>query len=291
MTRNERWLVVSLLSKKLLPWFLSISVYCVVIWLIISTRESWHTDWGTEAAVVNGIILGVLMGLRNRAAYDRWWEGRKLWGQLVNDSRNLAWKAHSYLPDDEIAATRFPQLVAGFADSMKNHLRDGGRLQDVPGFEHETDQPRHVPLYLAGRVISCIARWQQAGLIDPRTMQVIDVHSRALLDVCGGCERIRNTPMSPSYRTLLRLGICLNILALPWFVVLELKSLWAIPVLIVVCFFMVGVELIDTAVEEPFGQDLDDLPLSRYCRTIRESVEDIFATRLPAISRDVVNQV
>ncbi len=279
MTRHERWLVITTLSKKLLPWFVGVSVYCLVIGVLIN-REKWHVDWGTEAAVVNGVILGVLMGMRNRAAYDRWWEGRRLWGQLVNDSRNLAWKVQSYVPTDEIAAAKFPQLIAAFADALKGHLRKGIRLQEILGFEQETDQPKHVPSYLAGRIMGCIANWQQEGVIDPRTMQVIDTHSRSLLDVCGGCERILNTPISISYRTLLRLGITLNILAAPWFIVLEIGP-WAIPVLIVVCFFLVGVEIIDTEVEEPFGDDLDDLPLSRYCRTIRESVDEIFSTKLP----------
>lgn len=279
MTRHERWLVITTLSRKLLPWFVGVSLYCLVIGLVID-REHWHADWGTEAAVVNGVILGILMGMRNRAAYDRWWEGRRLWGQLVNDSRNLAWKVHSYVPAEEIAAVNFPQLLAGFGDALKGHLRDGIRLQEIAGFERETDQPKHVPSYLAGRIIGSIANWQQEGLVDPRTMQVMDVHSRSLLDMCGGCERIHNTPISVSYRTLLRLGIALNILAAPWFIVLELHT-WAIPVLIVVCFFLVGVEVIDTEVEEPFGEDLDDLPLSRYCRTIRESVEEIFNIKLP----------
>lgn len=279
MTRRDRWLVFITLSKKLLPWFVGVSLYCLIIGLLVD-REQWHADWGAEAAVVNGVILGVLMGLRNRAAYDRWWEGRRLWGQLVNDSRNLAWKVQSYVPPEEIAAAKFPQLLAGFADALKGHLRKGTRLQEIAGFEQEQDQPKHVPSYLAGRIIGCIAGWQQDEVIDPRTMQIMDTHSRSLLDVCGGCERIHNTPISLSYRALLRFGIALNILAAPWFIVLELGGNWSIPVLIVVCFFLVGVEIIDTEVEEPFGEDLNDLPLSSYCRTIRESTETIFSTKL-----------
>jgi ion channel-forming bestrophin family protein len=280
MTRFERWLVFKTLSKKLLPWFVGVSLYCMIIGMLVD-REQWHADWGAEAAVVNGVILGVLMGLRNRAAYDRWWEARRLWGQLVNDSRNLAWKVQSYVPSGEIAAAKFPQLLAGFADALKGHLRKGIRLQDVAGFEQAADQPKHVPSYLAGRIIGCIAGWQQDEVVDPRTMQIMDTHSRSLLDVCGGCERILNTPISLSYRALLRFGIALNILAAPWFIVLELGGNWSIPVVIVVCFFLVGVEIVDTEVEEPFGEDLNDLPLSSYCRTIRQSTEEIFSTKLP----------
>jgi putative membrane protein len=218
------------------------------------------------------------MGLRNRSAYERWWEGRRLWGQLVNDSRNLAWKIRSYLSQEAIDQSRFDRLLIGFAEALRDHLRSGITLQQVSGFERERDQPQHVPSYLAGRMIGWISQWQREELIDPRTMQVIDVHWRGLLDVCGACERIRHTPMSVSYRTMLRLGIALNVLAAPWFIVLEV-GLWSIPALMILCFFLVGVEVIDTAVEEPFGTDLDDLPLSTYCRTIRTSVEEIFASK------------
>jgi putative membrane protein len=233
-------------------------------------------NWGAEAALANGIILGVLMGLRNRAAYERWWEGRRLWGQLINESRNLAWKVKSYLPPEAIAAIGFSRLIDGFAQALKDHLRSGSRLQQIGGFEDETARPAHVPLYLAGRVIGTIAQWQRQELIDPRTMQVLDVHSRALLDICGSCERIRNTPVSPSYRIMLRVGLALNVLITPWYAMLQFH-MWCIPILLAFIFFAMGLELVDTDVEEPFGLRPDDLPLENYCRTIRESMTEIFA--------------
>jgi ion channel-forming bestrophin family protein len=276
MNRNERWLVVTSLAKRLLPWFLGSTIYAIVVGEIIEHSPLTKISWGGEVVLANGVILGVLMGLRNRAAYERWWEGRRLWGQLVNDSRNLAWKVHSYLPTSAIAAAKFPQLISGFAEALKNHLRGGGKLQQIAGFENDAATPQNVPSYLAGLVIGHIAKWQTDGLIDPRTMQVLDVHSRSLLDICGGCERILNTPVSLSYRTLLRLGLAMNVLLVPWYTVLDF-GLWCIPIDLVFIFFVIGLEVIDTIVEEPFGTELDDLPLDRYCQTIRDSMDEIFS--------------
>jgi putative membrane protein len=276
MNRDERWLVISSLTKRLLPWLLGSTIYAVAVGEIIEHFPFAKIGWGGEVAVANGVILGVLLGLRNRAAYDRWWEARRLWGQLVNDSRNLAWKVRSYLPAQAIAVAHFPQLLAGFAEALKNHLRGGGRLQQIAGFENDPDQPVHVPSYLAGHVIGCIAQWQRDDLIDPRTMQVLDVPSRSLLDICGSCERIRNTPVSSSYRTLLRLGLTMNVLLTPWYTILDF-GLWCIPILLTFIFFVIGLEIVDTAVEEPFGTEIDDLPLERYCRTIQESMNEILA--------------
>ncbi len=276
MSRDERWLVITSLTKRLWPWLLGSTIYAVVVGEIIEHLPFTRITWGGYIILANGVILGVLLGLRNRAAYDRWWEARRLWGQLVNDSRNLCWKVRSYLPQQAITAARFPQFISGFAEALMRHLRGGAKLQQIAGFEYDSDDPANVPSYLAGRVIDCIAQWQIAGLIDPRTMQVLDVHSRSLLDICGSCERILNTPVATSYRALLRLGLATNVILLPWYTILDF-GLWCIPILLSFIFFVIGLEVVDTVVEEPFGTDIDDLPLGCYCQTIRQSVNEILA--------------
>ncbi len=95
---------------------------------------------------------------------------------------------------------------------------------------------------------------------------------RGLLDVCGACERIRNTALAPSYKVLLRAGIAIDLALTPWYSMSQL-GLWGLPPLLLVAFFLLGVELIDSVVEEPFGTERDDLALEQYCATIRESVE------------------
>jgi putative membrane protein len=141
------------------------------------------------------------------------------------------------------------------------------------GLEHDVADPPHVPLYLARRLLAAIADWKRDGHVDQAVLWTLDVHARGLLDVCGGCEKIRTTPLSPSYKGLLRAGLILNVLVAPWLLVPE-SGFWSLPVILLVCFFLFGVELIDSIVEEPFGRERDDLDLDRYCRTIREGVED-----------------
>ena len=108
-------------------------------------------------------------------------------------------------------------------------------------------------------------------LLDDGALLVLDPHLRGLLDVCGGCERIHNTPLSAAYKGMLRFGLGLNVLVVPWFVMASLGAM-GLPVLLVTCLFMLGVELIDSRIEEPFGHDAEDLDLDAYCRTIAESV-------------------
>ncbi len=165
------------------------------------------------------------------------------------------------------------ELLAGFADALNRHLRgEAPRLQDVPGFAHEKAEPAHVPLYLATRLYAVVADWHRAGTMDSATLWIVDAHLRGLLDVCGACKRIRNTPLSPAYKSLLRTGLALNILAEPWLTVADF-GLWSVPLFLLLCFFLLGVDLIDTVIEEPFGRERDDLDLDRYCRTIRDNVQ------------------
>jgi putative membrane protein len=148
-------------------------------------------------------------------------------------------------------------------------------LQKIPGFTEDRETPAHVPMYLAGRVFERLAAWQRDGVIDSITALRLDEHARAYMDVCGACERIRHTPLPFSQKGLMRLGLLLNILIAPWLTLADLGG-WGIPVLVLASFLLLGIELVDTALEEPFGKDADDLRLGAYCRTIQASVAEVF---------------
>jgi putative membrane protein len=228
--------------------------------------------WGAMAALINIILLGLLLGFRNRVACELWWEGRRLWDQLSNDSSDLAWKLATFLPAEVLASSPAAVLLMGFPEALKRHLRgETPRLQDLPGFEQEGDDPAHVPSYLAGRLYAVVAGWKRAGYVDEAILPILDPHLRALLDICGGCERIRNTPFPPSYKALLRTGLGLSLLLAPWYTMTDI-GFWGIPVFLLVSFFLLGVEVVDSIVEEPFGREREGLDLDRYCRTIRDAV-------------------
>jgi putative membrane protein len=275
MTFRSYFTNASLMSvgRSLAVLLIAMAGYCTVIDLTIEWWEIHLPTRGSAVSVLNTVILGLLMGFRNRVAYARWWEARGLWGQLTNDSRNLAAKLAAFLPAEILAEGRVSELLVGFAEALRHHLRgDAFRLRDLPGFEQEKADPPHVPLYLAGRLYALVAEWKRAGYVDEALLRILDQHLRGLLDVCGACEKIRTTPLAPSYKSLLRLGLFANVLAAPWFMVPDI-GLWSVPVILLVAFFLLGVELIDSIVEEPFGREKDDLDLDRYCRTIRDGVQ------------------
>jgi putative membrane protein len=254
-----------------------VAVYTTVAVLVYLFTGVDIPDWGGGSAIINALILGVLLGFRNTQAYDRWWEGRKLWGQLVNDSRNVCLKAKT-LPgltaDDR---RHLGRLVAGFAVALKNHLRGGGKLQAVPGFEADPETPPHPPLCLAGRVYEATRSWRAAGKVTDFDLLLLDPHAKALMDVAGACERIRSSPVPLSYRALLRHGLVLYLLSTPWLIADSLTWL-TVPVMALLAYFLLGIELTAEDVEEPFGRDGDDLALAAYCDTIRRATDEVLET-------------
>jgi ion channel-forming bestrophin family protein len=259
--------------RRLDATVLIVILYSLGIKVVSDQLDLKVPKWIGDMAVVNGILLGVLLGFRNNQAYDRWWEARKLWGQLINDSRNLAIKLKVLaLNDSERVAVG--RLIVGFAVALKNHVRGVRVLQLVPGFEHESAKPNHVPLFLAERAYQQLRAWRTANRVGDLDALILDPHLRAMMDVCGACERIKSSPVPQSYRALLRHGSILYLISAPWFMAGEYGYL-SLGVEALVAYFLLGIEFTAEDVEEPFGKDGDDLELTRYCEVIRESVEQI----------------
>src|SRR5262249_8357386 len=135
---------------------------------------------------------------------------------------------------------------------------------------------KHVPLHLAFLVREQIEQWRTAGKIDGFEQIQLDVHARALMDICGACERIRKTPISYSYLAFVRQMIFLYLVTLPWGLV-DSFEYWTIPAEVMAAYFLVGIELIAEEVGEPFGRGIDDLALDDICNGIETSITEVVA--------------
>jgi putative membrane protein len=224
-----------------------------------------------------GLVLGVLLVFRTNTSYDRWWEGRKLWGQLINDSRNLAIKVQTCVRADPPDKQRLGRWLIDFAVALKDHLRGGVRLSDLPGFTNSTEQPPHVPAYISACIYDQLEQWRQQERLGGFELLFLDEHAASLMNICGACERIQKSPISISYRWFIRQSIALYLLTLPWGFV-ESFHYWTIPAAAMLAYFMIGVEMIAEEIEDPFGVSEDDLKLDDLCRTIEQNVSNILGT-------------
>ncbi len=257
---SRMWLIV-----------LAVTGYAAGVWLVKSHFFSQTQTVNAGMHGFLGLVLGMLLVFRTNTSYDRWWEARKQWGQLVNDSRNLAIKVQTCVRADSADKVALGRLLVGFAFSLRGHLRGGVRLQEVPGCESLTDQPPHVPSYLASQIYSQLERWRQSEQLGGFELLFLDRHAAGLMDVCGACERIQKSPISASYRWFIRQMIVIYLLTLPWGLVADF-GYWSILAVALLSYFMVGVEMIAEEIEDPFDGSEDDIELDAICQTIESSV-------------------
>jgi ion channel-forming bestrophin family protein len=264
-----------LVKRRLLVFVALLAVYGWAVYEFVEIEHLPHIDWGAEITIMNGLVLGFLLSFRNNHAYDRWWEARKLWGQLVNDCRNLCLKVRALTEIEAAERERIASLVISFATSLERHLR----RENTPVNRTLENKPRpvHEPAQLAGSIYEALLSWRRAGSLDGWSLLWLDEHVKGLMDVCGACERIRSTPLSSSYRALLRHGIALYVLISPFYLI-EDTGPSSYPVFVLACYFLIGIEMVAEDIEEPFKRGGDNLPLERYTATIESSVRQILGT-------------
>src|SRR5688572_24738520 len=211
-------------------WFTvaALAVYAVLVELVAQHLQLQISQVGAQFQGFLGLILGLLLAFRTNTSYDRWWEGRRLWGQLVNDSRNLAIKVQTCVRADQAEKLRLGRWLSDFAFSLKDHLRGCARLSHLPGFCDEKAEPQHVPAYISARIYEQFEAWRRTDQLGGFELLFLDQHATSLMNICGACERIQKTPISLSYRWFIRQSIAIYLLALPWGLV-QTFGWWTVP--------------------------------------------------------------
>ena len=213
-----------------------------------------------------GFVISLLLVFRTNTAYERWWEGRKLWGALVNTSRNLALKLNAYLPERHPSRMLFAERISGFAASLKNHLRDQGSTPEAP--------IRHAPNAIAALLFTEIERLRRRGDLVLAHQLNLNNDLTALADICGGCERIKKTPIPYSYNLFIKKFIFAYIVAMP-FVFAPEFGYWNALFTTFMFYVLGSLEILAEEVENPFGTDANDLPTDEIAETIERNVREI----------------
>jgi putative membrane protein len=252
----------------------------VTIWAVIVTYADHRTGDVLEIPLaVHSIVggaLGLLLVFRTNSAYDRFWEGRKLWGAIVNESRNLV-RASKMFISDRTTIDRLTRLNIAFTHAVMHSLRgkkvlgEGARYVSDPAQLEACD---HIPLECARRISQTL---RGAGLSDYQFVYV-DSNVQQLIDYMGGCERIRKTPLPFAYLVHLRRALMIYCASLPFALIHEF-GLLTVPVTLVVSFIFFGIEEIGVEIEDPFGTDDNDLPLEEICATIERNLLALAAAR------------
>ena len=223
-----------------------------------------------------GFVLSLLLVFRTNTAYDRWWEGRKKWGELVNNSRNLAIKISALTDDPEIKAY-FKRMISNYVFAMKEHLREGVKIEELDLTEEEKkelSQFEHKPNYIAQKMYAKLHAMKQSGKLTEENYIVIDVNLKTFSDIIGACERIKNTPIPYSYSMFLKKFIFIYVTTLPLAFV-NTFGYYSSLVSIFVFYVLVSMEILAEEIEDPFGKDDNDLPTDDLCQKIKANVSEV----------------
>ncbi|RYE26032.1 MAG: hypothetical protein EOP51_02050 [Sphingobacteriales bacterium] len=269
--------------RKLSKLILIIALYSGAVafleFNVFSTFENKYLKNLYHLHTLLGFALSLLLVFCTNSAYDRWWEGRKLWGALVNNSRNLAIKLHALLPEDDVENREyFGRMIPLYAKILQEHLQSAYTAYTLDENEHpelkDIDQGKHAPNQIAYFITNRIIQLHRQGLITGEQLIFLNNEVMSFTDICGACERIKNTPIPYSYSSFIKKFIFLYVMLLPFGYAFTL-GYWVMLVVAVVFYVLASLEVIAEEIEDPFGTDENDLPMEKMASNIQKHISEI----------------
>jgi putative membrane protein len=224
-----------------------------------------------------GFVISLLLVFRTNTAYDRWWEGRKVWGSMVNDSRNLSFKL-SAITLEETEKQQLSKLLTAYVFAVKNHLRNQALTED-PDYNCDLVLPGNLPavLEIQLELRAQVEGFFQKGKIQAEQWASIQRDLDGLVSSLGACERIKNTPIPFSYSLFIKKFIFIYVVTMPLAFV-HLFGYFSAFISTFVFYALVSMELLAEEIEDPFGADTNDLPTDQICLNIERNVKGIFGS-------------
>lgn len=252
--------------------------FCYIILDVYELEEhELHSTVAMHSLV--GIVLGLFLVFRTNTAYDRWWEGRKHWGLLVNNTRNLSHKLNAFLDrSDSDNRNWFAKMIPNFVFSTKEHLRRGVKMDELEmadaNFNDRLNGVKHIPNRLSSMLYERVNDLYKDKKLSGNQLYIVDKELKQFSDILGACERIKNTPIPYSYTMYIKKFIFIYILTLP-FGFVTIAGYMTVPIVILISYVLLSVELIAEEIEDPFGNDVNDLPTDELSLKIKDNVKEI----------------
>ena len=275
----------SYIIKKSLKAVLLIGIFSAIIVVVEKYLYDFHMKFDTTIYSLLGIMLSLLMVFRLNSSYDRWWEGRKQWGLLINKTRFLAIMANRVIPKTN--HHKFALIVVNYCYALRDHLRDQKDYTLIIEYDKDYKQGSknsvtHIPNKIVNDLYATIQDLYNQKLFDGFEYANFKAECMALLDIQGACERIKATPIPYAHNFFIKLFISTYCILLPMILAPTLDW-YAIPITMFVSYALVGIEYISAEVEEPFGMDCNDLPTSYIAQNIHRHIFEIFDFDSPKI--------
>jgi ion channel-forming bestrophin family protein len=254
---------------------------CFGLFIYLLHYLKFRVSYPALGILIPSLVLGLLLVFRTNTAYERYWEGRKAWGNIVNAIRNLARQILVAIADHqpELEKIEALYLLPAFAIASKLHLRHepiNSELEPLlsPYQYQKLQSMNHPPLEIMFWLSEYLQTSYRQGYLDVYQLNSLSILVNSLVDAIGACERIQNTPIPLAYAIHLKQLLLIYCLSLPFQVVDQME--WITPIVVaLVSFTLLGIEEIGIQIEDPFGRDANDLPLDVICNNIQRNINDL----------------
>lgn len=269
--------------RQLLPLMLGVAVYSgLIAYVELNSFFSPETKEQTKSIStvfsILGFTLSLMLAFRTNSAYDRWWEGRKLWGDLTNSTRGFSAHLNGIIPTTDVQNRKIISAhIACFAYALRFHLKSERFDREI--LENELDESflldyrelfsgaKNQPVEIFKSLVNHIHQLNQKGLITPEQLYLLKPELNKFIDVCGACERIKSTPIPFSYAAFLKKFIFFYVMLFPLIYGMHM-SFYIIPVTVFILYVLSSIELIAEEIEDPFSDSPNDLPTFKLAKGI-----------------------
>ncbi len=268
--------------RKVLPQLIIITLFSVLVLVFHGKIYHYKVHLNPTIFTLIGLALAIFMAFCNTASYDRYWEGRKLWGTLVIDTRSLTRQVITFIraknkaEDDD--QKYFVKMIAAFSWALNFQLRNKDAQQHLQRLLSDRDfkeveNKKFKPIAILDLMAFWLNQRFEEGKMDSVLLKEMDEKLNSLSNIVGGCERIYNTPLPFPYRLLLHRTVYLYCFWLPFGLVDAVGVVMPIIVLLI-CYTFVGLDALIQEISEPFGEEENDLALDSICTTIEFSINE-----------------
>lgn len=267
--------------RRILPQLVLIALLSTAVAWTHGTIGGWKLTLTATPFTLFGVALAIFLGFRNNASYERFWEARKLWGALINDSRSAARQVMTLTTGTPEEKRRLVYLLIALVHALRQQLRNTDAWAEfaplIDAAHHaRVRSARFRPAVLLLLFSEELARLRRAGRIEPILAASLEPTLGGISHVIGGCERIANTPIPFTYSVIIHRVVYLYCLMLPFGLVDTIGLLTPL-VVTYVTYTFIALETLSDEIEEPFGMSPNDLALAAMSRAIETTLRETLA--------------